>query len=474
MAFRFRQSAKIMPGVRLNLSKSGVSVSLGGKGVRHNIGPKGSRTTVGIPGSGVSWSHHTPYADPPVAEPGAFESEVSSPHWPREHVVLNPIESASAEGIAALSTSELAPILNSAGRRVPISPFVIVASSLAVLGLWDLQGDPSPAVYLAFVGLAWGFVGFPLDHYRRSVSVSYEPSGMAAEAEAALRESFVHLQESAAAWAVDAEGYTSDWKRNAGATELASRRRTYPSMDCPSQIRSRASFPCLRFGKKALYFLPDAVLFSDRWSIAAVDYRELYSSLYPVQFIQDSPVPKDATIVGTTWRFVNKDGGPDRRFNNNVQLPVCRYDELSLWADAGLRVRIQLSRANAGEAFNKVIRTIAIHAGEISSSKSVTACRPPKRWPTMIYITVALALFAGIAAAVLPGATSIHTEPTGEMLLKTDLAEPIVNNSSQPPAMTPDNPVRLPSPPIDQVPQSTAGNTEIPLPRLRPRASDIW
>ncbi|MCF8576947.1 DUF4236 domain-containing protein [Pseudomonas aeruginosa] len=32
MAIRFRKSIKVVPGVRLNISKSGVSTSVGGKG----------------------------------------------------------------------------------------------------------------------------------------------------------------------------------------------------------------------------------------------------------------------------------------------------------------------------------------------------------------------------------------------------------------------------------------------------------
>ena len=55
MGFRFRRSIRLLPGVKLNLSKSGVSVSLGGKGASFNIGPRGTRTTVGIPGTGLSY-----------------------------------------------------------------------------------------------------------------------------------------------------------------------------------------------------------------------------------------------------------------------------------------------------------------------------------------------------------------------------------------------------------------------------------
>lgn len=38
MGLRFRRSVKILPGVRLNFSKSGVSTSIGGKGATLNFG----------------------------------------------------------------------------------------------------------------------------------------------------------------------------------------------------------------------------------------------------------------------------------------------------------------------------------------------------------------------------------------------------------------------------------------------------
>lgn len=52
--FRFRQTFKIAPGIRFNLSKSGPSVSFGPRGLHYTIGLKGTRATVGLPGSGVS------------------------------------------------------------------------------------------------------------------------------------------------------------------------------------------------------------------------------------------------------------------------------------------------------------------------------------------------------------------------------------------------------------------------------------
>jgi hypothetical protein len=59
MGFRFRKSVRLMPGVRINISKSGTSLSLGGRGLTHNISRRGNRTTVGIPRTGLSYSSNT-------------------------------------------------------------------------------------------------------------------------------------------------------------------------------------------------------------------------------------------------------------------------------------------------------------------------------------------------------------------------------------------------------------------------------
>ena len=55
MGFRFQKRLSILPGVRINLSKSGPSTSLGPKGADVNIGRGGITTNAGIPGTGLSY-----------------------------------------------------------------------------------------------------------------------------------------------------------------------------------------------------------------------------------------------------------------------------------------------------------------------------------------------------------------------------------------------------------------------------------
>ena len=98
---RFRKSVKIMPGVRLNLSKSGVSTSFGGRGATVNVGKRGVRSTLSVPGTGLSWSSMS----------GWDESQRSRPADEIEH-----LRSAAKKAIEAVSKE--AEKANAIGARV--------------------------------------------------------------------------------------------------------------------------------------------------------------------------------------------------------------------------------------------------------------------------------------------------------------------------------------------------------------------
>jgi len=56
MGWRFRRSIKILPGVRINISKKGISsASVGPRGLSTTVGKDGVHQNVGVPGTGVSY-----------------------------------------------------------------------------------------------------------------------------------------------------------------------------------------------------------------------------------------------------------------------------------------------------------------------------------------------------------------------------------------------------------------------------------
>lgn len=56
MGWRFRNSIRIAPGIRINMGKRKASLSVGGPGATINVGEKGARATIGIPGTGISYT----------------------------------------------------------------------------------------------------------------------------------------------------------------------------------------------------------------------------------------------------------------------------------------------------------------------------------------------------------------------------------------------------------------------------------
>jgi Protein of unknown function (DUF4236) len=66
MGLSFSRRVSLIPGPRLNLSRSGVSLSVGHKGARYTVGPRGRRVTLGLPGTGLFWTERVPPAAPPL------------------------------------------------------------------------------------------------------------------------------------------------------------------------------------------------------------------------------------------------------------------------------------------------------------------------------------------------------------------------------------------------------------------------
>lgn len=56
MGLRFHRSFRVMPGVRLNVSKRGFGLSVGNRWAGFSVGPAGTRIRAAVPGSGLSWS----------------------------------------------------------------------------------------------------------------------------------------------------------------------------------------------------------------------------------------------------------------------------------------------------------------------------------------------------------------------------------------------------------------------------------
>ena len=397
MGFRFRRSIKILPGLRVNLSGGGASVSVGARGFHYTVGSKGTRVTAGIPGTGLSWSEYAPHAKsrsgaPRIAE-RSFQVEPATAVVEPVDPALTVIENAPAEEINAFSVSEIAPLLNSAYRKFRFAPIVQLVSALAFVAALLMHTSQLSLGLSALYATVFVPIAIFLDRYRRSVKIVYAPHGAADQIAKALADSFEDLTACSSVWSIRAEGNTSDWKRNAGASTLSQRKKINVQLDKPNCIRGNSQFPSLRLGTDEIYLLPDAALIMVKGSVAAVHYEDLEVSNSKTRFIEEERVPPDSPIVGQTWRYVNKKGGPDRRFNFNKELPICLYGEISFRSEGGLNCKIHCSNPDAPDRLSSVIEVL--HRSSAELPKAITYVEAAKCWPSAVFLVCAIGFGVG-------------------------------------------------------------------------------
>lgn len=104
-------------------------------------------------------------------------------------------------------------------------------------------------------------------------------------------------------------------------------------------------------------------------SVGAVAYDRLSIRWQDSNFIEEGAVPGDTTVLSYTWKHPSKRGGPDRRFANNRQIPVCRYESLHLTSSNGLNELLQVSCSGATAPFAEAIEELSRRNGAEDSQR---------------------------------------------------------------------------------------------------------
>jgi hypothetical protein len=231
--------------------------------------------------------------------------------------------------------------------------------------------------YAGYV-LVLGLIGFVLwirrlrkvDKRRFEMELHYEMDEQFKQVYQQFSEHFETFSRSRKIWQYLNTQRTGDFKRNGGAGNLIKRTAVQGISGNQLPLRyllTNVTIPYLKLTNLEFYFLPERLLVKRGATFAAVFYRNLKISGSTTRFIEDEAVAGDATIVGNTWRYVNKNGGQDRRFNNNRQIPICAYSEYTLTSDTGVYEVITTSKQGAMDAFAGFLAQI----GKLQASMAI-------------------------------------------------------------------------------------------------------
>lgn len=354
MGFYIRKSVSVGP-LRFNLSSGGLGVSAGIRGLRVGTGPRGNYVQMGR--HGLHYRQALGPGSRPIAQRPAFDPQ-PVPHTDT-HAPLQDIASAEVSAIHDSSSESLLAELREKRRKVTLMPISVIAGTVLLLiaigGGWPWW----LSLFLALVVIGAMVTARRRDKLVKTVVIMYE---LDPTAEAAFRPFYdwtTAVAASRSVWHVDAAGRVYDRKYHAGANQLIRRSPTVIREASPPYVTTNVPVFAINAGPRSLYFFPDRMLIYSGAEVGAVSYASLDIQVSATRFIEEGPVPSDAHVVGHTWQYVNKTGGPDRRFNNNRQLPVCQYDELWLKTSSGLNEILQLSRSGIGQGFAEAVRYLA-------------------------------------------------------------------------------------------------------------------
>lgn len=368
MPFYIRKSVSAGP-FRFNLSKSGVGVSVGLKGLRFGTGPRGHyihagrgglyyRSTLSSGGTGHGRSKAS-FNTPEVT------NQKEPVYYAEQGVEMIPVSSANVMQMEDARFSEVLDDLNAKQNSTAMSVMLgwiggaITLFALIGVGWNGFLGG------LLFTGAAMLF-GAWLDSFQRSSVLMYELDHEAQCAYEALTASFDDIISCTGKWHIDAGGAVGDiyaWKRNAGAAHLIDKRPTTFAYSLPRVVKSNITPPSIQSGKETLYFLPDFLMIVHENKVGAVAYDSLNIKWQDSNFIEDGTVPSDTTVLYYVWKHPNKNGGPDRRFSNNYQIPVCLYESIHLNSENGLNELLQVSRSGVAKPFADAIKRLAQENG---------------------------------------------------------------------------------------------------------------
>lgn len=357
MGFYLQKSIKVGP-LRFNLSQRGVGVSAGIPGFRVGTGPRGNY--VQLSHGGISYrSTIGPRTHRPVRTPVPRAHPSPNPVIPDgTHAPLEEIESQATSTIIDSSSAELLDEIRAKRSVVRWAPIVLVLG-LASLGLAWNQAPTWALEALAGLLVVAVFATHTRDVMAKTVVLFYAFDEQMEQAYGVLHTAARSIATAAGTWHIEAQGDVYNRKYHAGASSLIKRRRTSITIGPPPGLKTNVETVSVAVGRQVLHFLPDRVLVYEGNEVGAVSYRELHASASVTRFIESESVPHDATVVGHTWRFVNKSGGPDRRFSNNRQIPICNYEEVRLSSRTGLNEVLQISRVGTGDAFCNSVRWLA-------------------------------------------------------------------------------------------------------------------
>jgi hypothetical protein len=373
------------------------------------------------------------------------------------------------------SSENILSTLNETRRRLRLLPGFLGLSLCAILAANAVLPMWQTAIVCVLLVLA-GWVVHLRDSERTTTVLLYDLDESLLSAYDSLTNAVDTAGSSNRIWHIQSQATVLDRKYHAGAAAVISSDDSRLSKSSPPRVKTNISPPTITFGRSKLYLLPDLVLFSDSRGFGAIDYQTLQCSIQHGTFILDNAAPADAQVTAYTWRYVNKNGGPDRRFSHNPQLPIIRVADVHFVAGNGFAGVLKFSNVPCAEALCEGLEKFAASLPRNNTASNETPAHQETLAPlsnksanrvllTAVLITIFTVAYVAVEvlkspAASFSQATSVAPEDLLGAANSRNISTPAILSeptASQPVILT--SPAQL---------QAAAAAKETPLPTASP------
>jgi hypothetical protein len=359
MIMKFRKRIRVLPGVTLNLSKSGISTTVGVRGASVNMNRHGAFLNTGIPGTGlydrkkISGRHLGSLSGGSSSRQiqGNVRNLGQAGYPPQIDLsIFTSIELKELHEDVRLCFEErnlLFQKLLSGYKKWSWAKRLNTLSKILIFGL--ITGGPKrwmekhQANYLELLG----------EYEACRIDVGIENEHEIIRAFEALKQAFINLSQCANIWDVSHYAEIDSQSLRTEGSAAATRIPVRLSLNTLDTLQ--ADSKALKFENADggdFYLYPALVVMANSISnFALIGYSDLTLSLEESHFMEIGTVPSDTEILRYGWFRANKDGSADRRFRDNFQIPVCRYGKLIFEGKNGIKEIYLFSNFKLTSAF---------------------------------------------------------------------------------------------------------------------------
>lgn len=360
MGLKFRRRQKLFPGFYLNFSGSGISTTLGIKGLSVNLNKSGAYLNTGLPGTGL-------YDRNKITDWNSKNSDYSNDenHYHDSQNYFIPeklkgeIESRKASEVTTQGLMELKDSLVEANNELLAIKKEIKNHEI------ELKHSKVKKFLAKIFILGFATKRFDNDYEEKKiylenlkiqviechVDIEIQMERVIDEKYLKLKLAFEDLQKSAKIWDMTSSVLNTD--NRSSATSTVARKSTKIDYRKIPFLNSFYEAMCFHNQNGTnIYIYPGfAAVFDNNQNFGLIELDELEISFESTRFIETEKIPSDSKVIGETWRKVNKDGTPDRRFKENYKIPIARYGELIFKSKTGVFEVFMFSNYECAQEF---------------------------------------------------------------------------------------------------------------------------